>query len=99
MTRRRLIALAVGVFALPIGWLAWQFLKPEPVITWERAELIQPGMTRSEVDAIVGVPPGDYTGGANVVYVRGSVGEDQSGFYRGTNWWGLKGVIQVQFGE
>jgi hypothetical protein len=74
-------------------------MRPEPVITPERADLIRVGMTRSEVTALLGGPPGDYADDAIITYVRGSVGEDSSGFDRGTNWWGREGVIQVQFSE
>ena len=54
-------------------------------------------MTASEVQAILGGPPGDYAGRVSVTYARGGVGADDSGYSKGTNWWGVRGVIQVHF--
>ena len=73
MARRRLVLLTAPVLALGAA-IAWHFTRPEPVITWQRARLIQAGRNRSEVNALLGGPAGDYTGGAVVSYVRGSVG-------------------------
>ncbi len=97
MTPRRLVLLAAAVLALPMGWLTWHLTRPRPVITWERAQAIRVGMTRAEVESLLGGPAGDYVGDAAVTYTRGSVGEDDTGFYQGTNWWGAQGIIQVQF--
>jgi hypothetical protein len=99
MTRRRLAVLPALVFLLAIGWVGWHSFMPEPVITEERARLIQLGMTESEVQAILGGPAGDYTGDAVVTYARGGVGDDDTGYSKGTNWWGCQGVIQVQFSQ
>jgi hypothetical protein len=97
MARRTIVILTAIAFILATGSVAWHFIRPKPVITYERAEAIQLGMTRAEVIALLGGPPGDYAGGHSVTYVRGCVGEDASGFYDGTNWWGRQGMIQVQF--
>jgi hypothetical protein len=97
MILRRLVVPAAFILVLVIGGVAWHFLAPEPVITEDRVQLIQPGMTEAEVRAILGGPAGDYARGAVVTYARGNVGADESGYYQGTNWWGSRGMIQVQF--
>ena len=99
MARRTLIVLTGTVFGLTVAAASWHFIKPKPVITGERADAIQVGMTKAEVIALVGGPPGDYAPGEIITYVRGCVGADSSGFYEGTNWWGREGMIQVQFNE
>jgi hypothetical protein len=99
MTRQRLIVLTALVFALAVGWAGWRCYRLKLVITFERMSDIQQGMTLAEVTAIIGGPPGDYTGGDAITYMRGSVGEDSSVFYEGTNWWGREGMIQVQFDQ
>src|SRR5262249_54019184 len=99
MTQRRLVVLATVVLVLPIAGRTLRFLTPEPVITEDRARSIQLGMTESEVRAMLGGPPGDYTGGAVVTYSRGGVGADDTGYYEGTNWWGIQGVVQVKFSK
>jgi hypothetical protein len=96
---RRLVVLGALVLVLATGWVGWHCLMPEPVISPERADSIQPGMTQAEVTALLGGPAGDYTGLDVVTYVRGSVGADATGFFRGTNWWGRQGMIQVQFSK
>jgi hypothetical protein len=52
----------LAVLALTVaGTVA--FLWPRPRVTKESYERIKLGMTRREVEAVVGGPPGDYTGG------------------------------------
>ena len=99
MTNRMLVVLATVTLVLPVVGAIWSRPAPQPVITAERARLIQPGMTASDVEVILGGPPGDYVVGAAVSYSRGGVGADDSRFYEGTNWWGIRGVIQVQFSK
>ena len=99
MTRRRLMMIAF-LLVLAIGVVVvWHLTRPEPVINVERARLIQTGMSEQQVTAILGGPPGDYTGDQIVTYSRGGVGADESGYYSGTNWWGLEGVVQVHFNQ
>jgi hypothetical protein len=45
--------------ALVVAWLLW----PRTAITRENAAMIRPGMTRGEVEAILGGPPRDETTG------------------------------------
>jgi hypothetical protein len=99
MIRRTPVFLAAFVFILVVSGVGWRIVRPKPVITPERVRLIEEGMTRSEVEALLGGPPGDYSGGYMVNYSRGSVGEDDSNFSVGTNWWGREGMVQVQFNQ
>jgi hypothetical protein len=99
MNQRGLVVLT-GLTVLAIGGaITWHCIRPEPVITEESARAIRLGMTKAEVRAILGGPAGDYTGGDAVTYSRGGVGADESGYSRGTNWWGTRGVIQVHFSK
>src|SRR5262245_53762819 len=91
VTNRMLVVLATATLVLPVVGAIWSRPAPQPVITAERARQIRPGMTASDVEAI--------PGGAAVTYSRGGVGADDSRYYEGTNWWGIQGVIQVQFSE
>jgi SmpA / OmlA family len=63
MKRRRqalLIALLLaGLLAYSLLWLA---VCPQHRITPANVDRIQPGMTRAEVEAIFGVPAGEYEG-------------------------------------
>jgi hypothetical protein len=95
--RPRLITM-VGVFTLFVaGGFYWQFCGGTPIITEPSADRISRGMSAAEVRKILGGPAGNCTGRARVTYARGGIGEDTSGFYEGTNWWGLTGMIQVHF--
>jgi hypothetical protein len=65
MSRRRrilgglAILLTLAAVGVGIQWL----LTPKHRITKESLELIKVGMTQSEVEDILGVPPGDYSHG------------------------------------
>jgi hypothetical protein len=57
--KRRLLAVAVLTFmAFGAVWLLW----PEPAIGPASYQRIELGMTQPEIEAIIGLPPGDYTG-------------------------------------
>jgi hypothetical protein len=56
MTRRRLLLLALPVVAVSLAAGVWVLRSPTP-ITWANAAKIQPGMTLTEVEAILGGPP------------------------------------------
>jgi hypothetical protein len=68
VTRRRLL-LALGLTACVglAGLLVWLNSRT-PHINTQTFEQICPGMTVAEVEAILGVPPGDYTGGKVKIY-------------------------------
>jgi hypothetical protein len=62
MTRKRLFLVLAALAALAVAGTA-AVLWPRPRVTKESYECVKLGMTRREVESIVGVPPGDYTGG------------------------------------
>src|SRR5262249_25485944 len=58
MTRRRLlIGFGLALLLLLLGYLAAWFAVPGEMRTFNR---IEPGMTLSEVESVIGLPPGDY---------------------------------------
>lgn len=60
--RRRFLVLSLAAILVGLGvglWLLW----PHTAITHENADRIQPGMTLAEVEAILGGPARDETGG------------------------------------
>ena len=57
MSKRLLIGLSVIALLFAGGlWLAW----PQARIGHRNFQKIQEGMTQSQVEAIIGMPPGDY---------------------------------------
>jgi hypothetical protein len=50
----------VGAIAVLFLWVLW----PKDRLNEKGFDLIQKGMTQKEVEAILGVPPGDYSNGA-----------------------------------
>jgi hypothetical protein len=62
MKRKRLLVVLFALVALAVaGTVA--VLWPRPRVTKESYERIKLGMTRGEVEAVLGGPPGDYTNG------------------------------------
>ncbi len=63
MSRRNRLAVLLGIpVALVAAAVALWLLWPRIAITPENGERIRLGMTRSEVEEILGGPPGDYAG-------------------------------------
>ncbi|HMF15961.1 MAG TPA: hypothetical protein VKE98_02090 [Gemmataceae bacterium] len=60
MTKRRLFWLAYAACVLLAVFWGARLLTPRHRINRESLEKIQVGMTLEEVEAILGVPPGDY---------------------------------------
>ena len=56
--RRWLLIICTCCFAL-VALLMW--LAPKPSVSKSVSDQIRIGMTRFEVEALIGVPPGDYT--------------------------------------
>lgn len=63
--RRRLgwCGLALLLLAIPVGLILLLARATEPRVTRAKLELVREGMTRAEVEALIGVPPGDYASG------------------------------------
>jgi hypothetical protein len=88
-----LLVLVVAGFLVPV------FLLNRTQITEARYAQIEIGITQCEVEAILGVPPGDYhhTG---VPYPTGNNGAmNWNGSVRTESWWGDEGYIKVGFAE
>jgi hypothetical protein len=60
--RRRLLFLWIACCLGLMGPLIWQALS-QPRIDAERFEQILPGMTLTQIEKLIGGPPGDYTDG------------------------------------
>jgi outer membrane protein assembly factor BamE (lipoprotein component of BamABCDE complex) len=56
MIRRRLLLLALPAVAVSLAAAMW-LLRSPTAITWANAAKVQPGMTLTEVEAILGGPP------------------------------------------
>jgi hypothetical protein len=61
--RRRLVLLGVPAAVVAVALVVWLLLPRGTAITRGNAAKIQPGMTRAEVEALLGGPAGDYTAG------------------------------------
>jgi hypothetical protein len=105
--KRSLLAVAVltGV-VLGAVWVLW----PEPAIGPASYERIQLAMTQAEVEAVIGLPPGNYyryPGGIPWNWKRGPFGftREEKGLslrHRSEqipfeHWWGNEYAIQVAF--
>jgi hypothetical protein len=74
--RRRWLLLAIGLTAAALA--AWAALRPGPPQPCLAAfEQVRVGMTRAEVAATVGGPPGAYRDGGCVESLAGAVGPDR----------------------
>jgi hypothetical protein len=56
--KRRRLLIALGLVLAAVA--AWYLLAPVPRISSYYSRKIQPGMTRAQVETILGGPPGDY---------------------------------------
>ncbi len=95
LTRKQLIAApsVLGLFAVAL-FLLWPGPDPGTRATYDR---IQNGMTESEVEAVVGLPPGDYAT-APTEYDRGTAGFEEFKAIPGlVQWSGDEGTILVGF--
>lgn len=66
MSKRRLVLFPLLAFSLLVAclWVTWPS-PPGDVINRRAYEQIHEGLTRAEVDELVGLPPGDYTAHKN----------------------------------
>jgi hypothetical protein len=62
--RKRLRLLLVGIALVLLGGLLTLWLAvPKHRVNWDSYATVEIGMTRDQVDAVFGVPPGDYSNG------------------------------------
>jgi hypothetical protein len=98
MRRRRLLlfGLAAGLIVLAVGtWLLW----PQPTaITEENYGKIRVGMTREEVEAILGGPAGRYGfPGASIVQTHDAIDVPRLAECRYLQWIDSRRMVGVQF--
>jgi hypothetical protein len=92
--RRKPTILALCFAAVVLVLTAWLLWRPSAV-TKENIHRIQPGMTRAEVEAILGGPPQEEPGGG-LMYLDGD--SVSAGPLRGSaNWIGDDWAVTVQF--
>jgi hypothetical protein len=97
-TRRR--RLFVGVIAAGglVAFVAWLWLvPPHHHINRDSFEKIRRGMTQAQVEAILGVPPGDYSFGAKIA-PQGRQRPLPIGV-REEEWWADEEGVVVAFNE
>jgi hypothetical protein len=102
MRRRRLLAALVGLAVVVTAgmFVLWPRLEPPSRITRENSDRIQVGMSRAEVEAILG-PPGDYRNGPTNPVILGDLGEGTWPWSRPNTtcaeWVGDTGWLCVEF--
>jgi hypothetical protein len=91
-----LVGVAAGLIAF-VGWRA--FAPPPPRINLDSFARIQPGMTQAEVEAILGVPPGDYAAAGSVRPTLGVNPNELPAGARREDWWAEEAAVAVWFGQ
>lgn len=92
--------LITAVVAVLFGVSITLHLHTRPTVCTSKArhDMIGLGMTQDEVEAILGGPPGHYTGMQPVVAMDANSGMSMcEGMVK--EWWGSEGLIQVSFDE
>ena len=87
--------LAIGAVCITALAVLWALSRGPIAVDKETCERVQPGMTLAEVEAILGGPPGNYTG----VFIRREmdVGISLVGSASKEKWTGRGGMLQVFF--
>ena len=106
MTKRRAILVRIAIAALislPLGYAAfvtWQAFTPTHRITTANFGRIRAGMTREEVEAVFGVPPGNYchTDFSDVIDPVNRLADALYPELRSETWWSDEGGAIVTFG-
>jgi hypothetical protein len=100
MRRGWLIALTAFVLVLvPVGMLLPVLFPSASKVTSENAKRIKEGMTRAEVEEILGGPPGDYRNGPTRASRDRLVlpGPNPLDLIVWEVWWGDEAVIAIRF--
>jgi hypothetical protein len=66
MKRRYYLVRVVAAGLIAAAYPVWRSLAPPYRITQSVSKQIRAGMTRQEVEALIGVPPGDFPPGGSV---------------------------------
>jgi hypothetical protein len=94
--KKRLLLLATAFVLLGATYTTWRSLRPAHRITPTIHQQIRAGMSQQEVEAILGVPPGDYSGESN----RTTIWMDTSSFppgWRCETWRSPSTAVAVWF--
>src|SRR6266581_762902 len=95
MRKRFLLFFALLTSVLVIGFATHLLLMPRPRINLDAVQKIEPGMTRKQVEDLLGVAPGNYSQGGKAEYFGW-------GFERppwGEEWIGDEVAIIVRFDD
>jgi hypothetical protein len=98
MTRRRVLLLGsvAVVVALAVAvWMVW----PRPGVTWANAAKIREGMTRSEVEAILGGTPEQHPPPKDDPNITGFRPIGTFDVIVGEQWFGREVVVIVRFDD
>ena len=89
MNRRRLVVTAITLAIVAVSAIVLWPRSPRPCLATFRQ--VQPGMTREQVYATVGGPPGDYTDGPMVMTIT-------DGGAKWEHWASKDAMLFVRFG-
>jgi hypothetical protein len=71
--QRRLLVVAILVLILAVSVVAWWLSHADPPIRYRTWAKIEHGMSLADVEAMIGVPPGNYGGEELDAYIAGIV--------------------------
>src|SRR5262245_21163032 len=100
--KRQLLVLAVSVLCLgAAGYGAARLIQPNHRINRATHQQIEEGMTRQEVEDLLGVPPGNYTTGRELFSVSDFINSETGARTRppGDLWQSDHGEIRVCFDD
>jgi hypothetical protein len=93
--RRMCLAIGLSLMAVCVAFIGWRTLRG-PRISEVSYEQIEVGMTHADVDAIIGVPMGDY-GSAESFHIIDLVEARETDRVRCVTWTGPSHMISVYF--
>jgi hypothetical protein len=91
------VVLAVAILTAS-SYLGWRWIRPSHRITPSTFARIHAGMTRKEVQASFGVPPGDYDAGTNRMTVLTSPDTYPPG-WRSESWRAPETLVVIHFDQ